>query len=74
MYHPICISCSRNVILMVCTVDRQPQMAHRMLTLTDALTQEAYNWGAVGGTSHIYKAGPAAQLHRMSKPLFIRHY
>ena len=48
MHHPICISCSRNVILMMCTVDRQPQVAHRILTLTDALAQEAYNWGTVG--------------------------
>lgn len=58
MHHPICISCSRNVILMVCTVDRQPQVAYRILTLTDALAQEAYNWGAVDGTSHIYTARP----------------
>ena len=58
IYHPICAPIPRNVTLRRYTVHWGLKMTCGILTLTDALFQEAYIFAPVGGTSPDYNSRP----------------
>ena len=49
-------------------------MTDGILTLADALFQEAYICAAVGDASRDYNSRPRAPISTLSSSLFIRHY
>ena len=74
IYHPLCAPIPRNVTRRRHTVHGGLQMTDGILTLADALFQEAYICAAVGDTSRDYNSRPRAPISILSSSLFIRHY
>ena len=74
IYHPLCAPIPRNVTLRTHTVHRGLQMTNGILTLIDALFQEAYICASVGNASRDYNSRPLAPISMLSSSLFIRHY
>ena len=62
IYHPICTPVPRSVTLRMHTVHWGLQMTDGILTLTDALFQEAYICAPVGGASPDYNSRPRAPI------------
>ena len=74
IYHHLCAPVPRNVTLRKQTVNSGLQMACRILTHSDALSQEACICAAVGHTSRCYNSRPEAPISKPSLSLFVRHY
>ena len=74
IYHPLYAPIPRNATLRTYTVHGGLQMTNGILTLIDALFQEAYICASVGGTSRDYNSRPEAPFTMLSLSLFIRHY
>ena len=66
IYHPICTPVPRSVTLRMHTVHWGLQMTDGILTLTDALFQEAYICAPVGGASPDYNSRPRAPISILS--------
>jgi len=74
IYHPLCAPIPRCVTLRMRAEHRGLQMKDGILTLSDALFQEAYTCASVGNTSPDYNSRPKALIPKPRLSLFIRHY
>ena len=74
IYHPLYAPIPRNATLRTYTVHGGLQMTNGILTLIDALFQEAYIRALVGDAPTDYNSRPEAPISNLSSSLFIRHY
>jgi hypothetical protein len=74
IYHQLCAPVPRNVTLGKQTVNSGLQMTCRILTHSDALSQEACICATVGHASRCYNSRPEAPISKPSFSLFVRHY
>ena len=68
IYHPLYAPIPRNATLRACAVHNGLQVKHRILTRTDALSQEAYTCAFVGNMSRGYNPEPGPQFPSQAHP------
>ena len=74
IYHPLCAPIPRTVARSKDAVHGGVQMTSGILTLVDALFQEAYICASVGSTTRDYNSRPQAPISMLSSSLFSRPY